>query len=296
MIETVKAARTTRLTLLANVKSRLDLSQVPEVDAPFEWFLDKASESIAKVLLNRRGIVTARADFRETCPGYGDSFLQLSRKPIAAVSGVIYNSDPITDYLLWDKEAGQLYRKLGWAWTAQAAGWNTYSSHFPRLSHFDPQPGSETPEFQVDYTAGWILPALVPGRITISAAAPDGSFNDSANALPEVLPGDMITVSGFANEANNGKFLVTLRTASKVTVAGNLVTEAAGASVVIDPRNLPEDIEEAAVETVKEWWLGRKVQNTISSESFDGLARTYFRLDTVGGLPQRALGLLKNWL
>ncbi len=296
MIETVKAARTNRLTLLANVKTRLGLSQVPAEDAELDRFLKTASDSIAKLLLNRRGIVTARADFREQCPGYGDSILQLSRKPIAAVSGITYNSDPITDYLISDKEAGQLYRKLGWTWTAQAAGWNTYSSHFPRLSHFDPAPGSETPEFQVDYTAGWVLPALAAAKITISAATADSSFNDSANGLPEVLPGDVIDVSGFTEAANNGKFLVVSRTAAKIVVAGSLVTEAAGDTVVLDPRNLPEDIEEAAIETVKEWWLGRKVQNTISSESFDGLARTYFRLDTTGGLPQRALGLLKNWL
>ncbi len=295
MIEVVKAARDTKLTLLATLKTRLELTVVSH-DAVLTDFIETASIDISNLLLNRRRIVTARADFLETCPAFGDQTLQLSRCPIAAVSSVVFDSSAVTDYLVYNKEAGQLFRELGWSWTAKSTGWNRYTEHLPRLLYYDPASGSETPDYAVTYTAGWILPAVIAAKTTLSASATDNSFNDSANGLPEVVAGDIIKTAGFVQAANNGQFVVVSRTAGKIIVGNTLVTEAAGASVTIDPRNLPKDIEEACIEAAKDWFMGRAERNTIASESLDGKSVSYFRQDRIGSLPQRALGLLRNYL
>lgn len=77
--------------------------------------------------------------------------------------------------------------------------------------------------------------------ITISAANADSSFNDSGNGLLTAgfLASQIITVSGFANAANNGKFKITTAAAGKLVVtdvnggAVSLTTEAATPSVTI---------------------------------------------------------------
>src|SRR5262245_45704435 len=54
-----------------------------------------------------------RQTYRETLPGYGSTRLMLSRTPIVSLSSVAHNSEPITDYVIENKEVGFLYRRLG---------------------------------------------------------------------------------------------------------------------------------------------------------------------------------------
>lgn len=69
---------------------------------------------------------------------------------------------------------------------------------------------------------------------TISAAAADNSFNDSASALAVLPIGEGVHVSGFADPANTGWFVVVTSTPAKLVVSGGtLVDEAAGQSVTI---------------------------------------------------------------
>jgi hypothetical protein len=76
---------------------------------------------------------------------------------------------------------------------------------------------------------------------TLSVAAADDSFNDSASGFVTAgfAVGDVVKVSGFATAANNGQFKVASVAAGKITVtdlaggAVTLVDELAGASVTI---------------------------------------------------------------
>ena len=68
---------------------------------------------------------------------------------------------------------------------------------------------------------------------TFSAVASDHSFNDSASGFGAFKVDDVIKVTGFTNAGNNGLFRITAVTAGKITVAGSLVNEAAGSSVLI---------------------------------------------------------------
>jgi len=69
---------------------------------------------------------------------------------------------------------------------------------------------------------------------TISVNGDTETYTDSANGIPAALVGDQCTVSGAANAANNGVFEVVNRTAGLLSIAaGNLVTEASGASITM---------------------------------------------------------------
>lgn len=86
-------------------------------------------------------------------------------------------------------------------------------------------------------SSAWTPKATITAT-TLSAAASDDSFNDSGNGFTFVA-GDVVTVSGFSESANNGKFRVATAAAGKITVtaldgtAADLVDDAAGDSVTI---------------------------------------------------------------
>src|SRR5262249_17983003 len=104
-----------------------------------------------------------RQTYRETLPGYGNNILQLKRTPIVSVSSVTHNGEPIVDFTIEDKDAGHLYRRLGWQWTA-AVGWHLTDYVIPNSEH---------PDFQVDYVAGYLAAdqpnSDMPGEIQRSA-------------------------------------------------------------------------------------------------------------------------------
>jgi len=142
MLEVVTPAISVLLTVLASVKSDLG---IPDSDTSKDTTLNDlirdASDSI-----QREYQFLCRQTYRETLPGYGNNILQLKRTPIVSVSSVTHNSEPITDYTIEDKEAGHLYRKLGWVWTA-SVGWNMTAYVIPNSEH---------PDFTVDYVAGYL--------------------------------------------------------------------------------------------------------------------------------------------
>lgn len=92
----------------------------------------------------------------------------------------------------------------------------------------------------------WIANTTVISASTgVDASTTDDSFNSSA-AFADVLQlGDLITVSGFTESANNGEFRVISATTSKIVVDANLTTEAAGDSITISRHNLYPEAPDA---------------------------------------------------
>lgn len=259
-------ARYTDLTSLAAVKARLVATDPIAVGSDIDGVLGQMIRAASGAIARHCNRTFERETYVETLPGYGSARLMLSRTPIVAVSSVSLNGDPITDYVVDDANAGLLYRDAGWDWTV-GVQWGLDARFIPR---------SESPEFSVTYTAGFFLPGDARISTTLSAAAADKSFNDSAGMLPAVIAGEIIAVSGFANAENNGRFTVVSRTSTKIVVAETLVDEAVGADVrTIDPKTLPSDLEEAAILTVKTWWLGRTRDSSVQSKSVGDLSIVY---------------------
>lgn len=246
----------------------------------------------------------AREVLTETLPGFGDVHLQLSRRPLISVATVTGDSgtQTITDYSIADRDQATLYRQAGWAWTSQVAagltGWQTWPGAGIPIAN------SEEPTFSVTYTAGYIVPSqYLLGVTTISAATADNSFNDSASALPSLLKaGDVISVSGMATAANNGRFVVSgTPTTSKIVVTASLTTEAAGAACYMSFEPVPgarrmDDVEKACVETVKSWYLARKDSGSVVEKQAGPMRLRYADAFAGSSLPGSAVGLLRPWV
>jgi hypothetical protein len=142
MLEVLTPAVSVLLTTRAAVKTDLG---IPEGDASKDAALNDlvrdASDSI-----QREFQFLCRQTYRETLPGYGNNILQLKRTPIVSVSSITHMGEPIVDFTIEDKDAGHLYRRGGWRWTA-SVGWNLTGYIIPNSEH---------PEFTVEYVAGYL--------------------------------------------------------------------------------------------------------------------------------------------
>jgi hypothetical protein len=159
MLEVVTPAVSVLLTTLEAVKTDLEIPLADtSKDAILNSLIADASDEI-----QREFQFLCRQTYRETLPGYGSTRLMLSRTPIVSVSSITHNSEPITDYVIENKEAGFLYRRLGWCWTA-SLGWKITGYVIPN---------SEDPQFQVEYVAGFLAAdqpgSDMPGEIQRSA-------------------------------------------------------------------------------------------------------------------------------
>jgi hypothetical protein len=296
-VTTIAAKRA--LTTKGHVKDELGLSG-STYDDLLDALIDKASAAIESYC-NR---IFARQVYSETCPGFGDTELQLSRSPVITVSSVLEDGTAITDYSLGDKSQSFLYRENGWSWTSQYFLGLSGRQQWPMFG--TPAPRRLEPTYTVAYTAGYILPSQsVDSQTTISAANGDSSFNDSGSGFPALLKaGDVVVVSGMANAANNGRFLVTgTPTVAKIVVDATLTTEAAGQTVTVsfpghsDVREFL-DIEKAAIETVKTWYFGRRSDPSIQEKQVSGMRVRYAGQEEVKmlGLPATVVGLLRPWV
>jgi hypothetical protein len=284
-----------KLTTVTRVKSELGLTSTSD-DALLSDIVDRASDAVESYCHR----TFAREVVSETLPGYGGIHLQLARTPVITVSSVTQNSSTITstDYSIADPHKGWLYRRSGWGWTAQT--YEGLHSTWAWLDQGFPMPGQEEPNFTAAYTAGFILPSENVTSTAISAAAADNSFNSTGGLFPSLLKsGDVITVSGFAATANNKRWKVTgTPTTTKVVVDGTLSTEAVGASVTIQFQTLPRDVEKAAIETAKAYYLQRKDSGDWIEKQVGAmrLRKSEADVSQLLGIPASAIGLLRPWV
>lgn len=287
-LSTVTAARSRRLTTVRRVQDTLGLEALTDPGL-IESLVDASSAAIESYCHRP----FARETYSETLPGYGDIHLILAATPIISISAVYFDSGILTDYSIADKDAGLLYRRAGWAWTAQRFFGLTGSGSFMDLGW--PLSQQEEPTYRVDYTAGYLMPYTAS---TISAASADNSINDSAGLLPAgAVAGDVITVSGFQNAANKASFTIgAAPTTSKwILTGGTLVTEAAGEVVTVT--GLPADLEKAAIEATKSYYQGRTADSTVVEKAAGPMRLRYSEGGSMDvGIPPMCVGLLRPWV
>ncbi len=157
MLTVVTPAASFLLCKLADVKADLGINDTSK-DSVLTALIAAASDQI-----QREFQFLCRQTYRETLPGYGGNILQLKRTPIVSVSSVTHNNEPIVDYTIEDKDAGHLYRRLGWEWTA-SVGWDMTGYVIPNSEH---------PDFTVEYVAGYLAAdqasSDMPAEIQLSA-------------------------------------------------------------------------------------------------------------------------------
>jgi len=291
-------ASTRRLTRAQTVIDDLGTGDVQAI----ERLIDQASAAIVRHCRREFG----RAGVVELLPGNDLLEIQLSRTPIARVTIVSSDGSVVTDYTIGDREEGTLYRRDGWAWTAQRIPGLSGRQKFPGFGQALPY--REEPLISVSYEGGYILPSQSLVNVTtLSVDASDNSFNDSANGFPPLLTaGDVVVASGFDDASNNGRFLVTgTPTRAKLIVTTNLTAAEAAApakarTIAFDPpdecRSI-DDLEKACIETVKDYFLSKGGRPLVSrqvgsiSEQFQG----GIELATIA-LPPLAAALLKPYV
>lgn len=284
-----------KLTTVTRVKAELGITSTSD-DALLGDIVDRASDAVGSYCHR----TFAREVVSETLPAYGGIHLQLDRTPVISVSSVTQNSSTVStaDYSIADAERGWLYRRAGWGWTAQT--YEGLHSTWAWLDQGFPLPGQEEPNYVAAYTAGYILPSENVTSSAISAASADNSFNSTGALFPSLLKaGDVITVSGFTATANNKRWKVSgTPTTSKVIVDGTLTTEAVGQSVTIIFQTLPRDVEKAAIETAKAYYLQRKDSGDWIEKQVGAmrLRKSEADVSQLLGLPASAIGLLRPYV
>lgn len=143
MLQVVTAAPDQLLIKVATVKLKLGIAEVSQ-DAILTRLVEEASDAVKSEV--KRDL--ARQIYLETTAGSGTTDLQLSRYPVetAGITALL-ESDP-ADFSVSDPQAGILYARAGWRWSAQLAPWYELRR----------QPGTEVPNVSVTYGAGYILP------------------------------------------------------------------------------------------------------------------------------------------
>ncbi len=282
-------APTLRLTTRQSVLAELGV----EADAALiDSLIDGVSASIRSYC--HRGF--EREAYTETLPGFGDIHLQLARTPVVSVSTVTAESSVVTDYSIAEPNRGWLYRRGGWAWTVQT---------FPGLTGggawFDqgtPLPRQEEPTISVDYVAGYILPEQnVIGDVTVLAS--DDSFNSTALFPSLLTAGDIIETAGFDVAANNSRFKVVSATTSKIVVSGSLTDQStANSASILKVCTLPADVQKAANEAVKAWFLTRRDNPAIVEKQAGPNRLRFSEQEDVQrlGLPAVCVGLLRPYV
>lgn len=134
------------LTLLATLKG--ELGTVSAADAVLERIINAASDVIEQYVgrkLYRSTIVDERVK------GHGGPRIFLDRTPVVSISAITYDSETVdaTSYYVENADAGLVYRRVGWVWTAL---------YRPNEAAPGQQVGSEEGLFLVDYVGGWITP------------------------------------------------------------------------------------------------------------------------------------------
>lgn len=293
-------ARTRALTTPARVRAEITSITDAASDPLLASLIDRATAAIERYTNRRFGF--GRQAYSDTVPGFGGRDLQLSVGPLISVSAVTQDSNAVTDYSIGNRDAGWLYRRLGWDWTPGHAVGLTGRQRWP--SWQDPMPGTEEPLVAVTHVSGYLLPGdNLIGKTTLSAASSDNSFNDTASGFPALAKaGDIIRVSGYQTAGNNGKFRLTgTQTTAKLIVDATLTTEAAGPRVAIEflghaEARDPADLEKACIETVKSYWSSLNEDSGIVEKAAASF-RVRYR-EGAGpdpGLPPLAAAMLGAW-
>ncbi len=291
MITVVEKARSTNFTTLAKFKSRVGITGTDR-DEDIRDLIAEASDSIV-AFCNRK---FAREAVTETLQGYGRTILAISRTPVVRFDALRYKDDTLnpSGYVLQDPEAGFLYNEDGWQNDQPIQQWI-----MPEIKN---EKGPNN--YSADYTGGYLMPDddITASGIAVVTAS-DSSFNlpgTGQNYWPLVASGESIIVAGFADDANNGTFVVTSRTRTKLTVAASLVDATASGVQTFRMRNLPRDLESLCIQAVRFEYYANQRDPGVKSESIGDWSASYVAgtADERGnsGLPAKVEEGLTKWL
>lgn len=261
MISITTKALQTNLVSLADLKTAI--APGDSDDAFLAALIVRASSMFARKC-NRK---FAREVVTETFNGNGRTDILVSRFPLVNLGALTLNDATIatTNYKVLEVDAGIVFMETGWAKNVSVARVIT-------VNQLD-QPGD--PDYSLAYTAGFLLPddEIVSGVAITSGG--DSTFTLAAGAWPLLVEGDKITFAAFDDADLNAEFTVLTRTGTVVTVSETVTGSEAGSAVTMTCQTLPEEIEQAVIELVNSWFVGRSRDASLKSEKIGDWAATY---------------------
>jgi len=267
-ITVIEAPRTTGLTTVLRMRTELGI-----LDSVQDSRLDTLIEEVSADIVAYCQQPLIRQTVTERQVGYGRTVQMLGLTPVphAGITEVRFRGNPVSGYSVYNPEAGMIYTSHGrWESSRVVEQWIERSQ--PNM------PGEQAYEF--DYSGGYTLPGdnftVTDG--TTQANDVENSFEilGGVTTFPILVSGESIIVQGYLNSANNGRFMVLSRTATKLFVHGTLVPES-GNSVTYLCNNLPRDLEGACVRETRARWFARnpKIDPNVKSESLGDWSATY---------------------
>lgn len=199
----------------------------------------------------------ARRSWRVRIGGAGGTLLQLPVWPIESISSVAEGADEYdTTIAADDYEVAETERQC----VHRFDGWNDSSCGL--LPGYQGTGAGGSLDYQVECIAGWLMPDEV-SEWSASLAVTSGDYVRSSEPSLYLFQAG----SSGSMAASEPTWPSTLGG----TVASNGITFTARAAM-----RLPDDIEEAALLTVKDWYGGGlEIPAGIRSESVDGMSVTY---------------------
>lgn len=141
-------ATATALTTVEEVVDRLGTSLTPAEMHTVSVIVDAVSDAARRYT----GREFSRQVYVEKVAGTGSVSLRLRHTPVVSIASIVRDGSTMlaSEYQIADAENGRVYRQDGWDWTV---------AHVASLSRQNrPHVGDELPEYEVTYTAGWLLP------------------------------------------------------------------------------------------------------------------------------------------
>lgn len=291
-IVVVEPPRTTGLTTLARVRRELGLSDTSQDERLTDLINEVSADVVAYV---RQPLIRQTVIERQVGTGRTVQVLSLTPVPHGGVSAVRFDGVSVSGWYVSDPDSGFLFYQNRWADTRQ---WNQWIERDPAV-----MPGNQDYEFE--YTGGYILPGddISPSGVT-AANAIDSSFElvGTDTTFPILVSGEYVRVTGFALPSNNGRFKVVRRELQKLYVEATLVDEQPSGVVNFVSRNLPFDIEGAAVMEIKARYLSQRRDPSIKSESIGDWSTSYGNTlgtgnaGSTGGLNEATAGRLDKYM
>lgn len=280
----------TALTDYASVALRLGLSGTAD-QALIEAFIGEASDAL-ETFCGRA--FTYQPDHADTLPAMGGPKLLVERTPVYAMASVVVGGvtvDP-SEYALQDAQAGIIYRRGGWPWTARFRGDLNFTN--------DKQPGSEEAEVVATYPGGFITPAQAYGAAgwpgAAQAVALGALLKDPNGGLWMGIAAGVTggTQPTWANPPAARARITQVGIASGSTQTDGSVTwmylgTAGSAGARGTAPTLPADLERACFLTVAAAYRERKDNPNTTSESVLGVSMSVERVDLPPGAQALAL-------
>lgn len=296
------------LTTLARVKAELGITDALK-DALLEGWINDASEAIER----RCGRKFQRAEVLEKLRGTGTQSLLLSRTPVVSVTSVEVDGTMLEDddYEIDDGGAGILNRESGWPTSGESCVGIAWT----------PVPGTGKRNIEVTYTAGYVT----PGQATEMDVSQEPASSPAQTLFPTLPPGLVGTMAvATIRDVEAGTVLVTFDTSDGDSGAvgglfalpttinlGQYSTALLGCFLVVEfaaieadsnvvytfaqavgARDLPADLERAAIETVKALNAAQLRDPAVTSEQLGDYSVTYAGVNT--GIGRGAGGIIPD--